>query len=186
MYKLTAASLRVLTCEFGQNRPLLLDLLDDLEVGYTIGPDPSLPFPIVLVDEQPEEPPLDFNSWPPERIWEWHRARGRSFPLRDYVKRALAVYVLGESYSYERLIRTLAEQSGLAHEDRSIDRNILEMESVAIGGHIGHSAPLVGLSRHVLGAGRAVVAKAVSLGYVPHYLVRSEGQVSYPDVPSAT
>lgn len=180
MYKLIAGTLRVLVCDFKQNKPLLLDLLDDLESGYSIGPDPGLPFPIQLVDEPELESPADFNSWPMDRIWEWHRSRGKVYPLREYVRRALAVFVLGESYSYEKLVRTLAEQSGLAHEDSSVDRNVLAMESVAIGGYIGHSAPLVGLAEHVLAAGKAAVAKAVSLGYTPHYLAVSGSEVAYP------
>ena len=180
MYKVLAGSLRVPVCEFGKNRPLLLDLLDDLELGYSIGPNPDLPFPIPLIDEEPEEPPEDFNSWPPARIWEWHRARGKTYPLREYTKRALAVYVLGDKYSYEKLVRTLAEQSGAAHEDSSIDRNVLEMESIQIGGLVSHSAPLAGLAEHVLAAGRSAVTKAASMGYAPHYLVREGSQVVYP------
>ncbi|KKW30210.1 MAG: hypothetical protein UY74_C0047G0006 [Candidatus Kaiserbacteria bacterium GW2011_GWC2_52_8b] len=89
------------------------------------------------------------------------------YDLRVYVRRALAVYILGEKYSYERLIRTLAEQSGVSHEDPTVDPNVLEMETIAIGGHISHTAPLLGLTNHVLVAGRSVVAKAVALGYAP-------------------
>ena len=118
MYKGLAGSLRVIVCDFGNNRPLLLDLLDDLELGYSIGPNPELPFPIPLVDEEPEEPPTDFSSWPPERIWEWHRARGKRYSLREYMKRARAVYVLGDVYSYEKLVRTHCKKlSGSMLED---------------------------------------------------------------------
>ena len=180
LYKLLAAELRILVCEFGQNRPLLLDLMDQLALDYTIGPNPELPFPIALVDEEATRPPAGFEEWSPERIWEYHRSRGVHYDLRVYVRRALAVYILGEKYSYERLIRTLAEQSGVSHEDPTVDPNVLEMETIAIGGHISHTAPLLGLTNHVLVAGRNVVARAVALGYAPHYFLTNEAGVDYP------
>ena len=123
-YKIVAAGLRVLVCDFGSNKPLLLDLMDELELGYTISPLQDLPFPLPMVDEFDQEPDADFSSMAPEEIWAYHRSRGKSYSLREFVARGLAVYVLGHAYSYSDLIRTLAEQSGLGHEDRAIDEKI--------------------------------------------------------------
>ena len=180
LFKLLAGTLRVLVCEFSQNRPLLLDLLDELEVEYAIGTDPTLPIPISLVDEPPPEPPPGHREWDREQVWAWHRSNGRTYSLREFVKRALAVMVGPELYSYERLVRTLAEQTGLAHEDTAVDRNVIQMESIRLGGIVSHSAPLLGLAAHVLRAGRGVVARAVSLGYEPHYLQAAGGDITYP------
>jgi hypothetical protein len=84
------------------------------------------------------------------------------------------VYFEGRAYSYSDLIRTLAEQSGLGHEDWSLDSNIPAMESFQIGGFQGHVAPLISIAKHVIQASVMVVRKAASLGYVPHYLQRSD------------
>jgi hypothetical protein len=180
LYKLLAAALRVLVCEFGQSRPLLLDLMDELGVEYRIGPDPTLPIPIPLIDEPPPELPSDYLEWDRERVFEWHLSNGRVHPLREFVKRALAVMVGNDLYSYEQLVRTLAEHTGLAHEDASIDRNVIEMESVRIGGMVGHSAPLLLLASHVLSAGKNVISKAASLGYQPHYFQGDGRDVQFP------
>jgi hypothetical protein len=180
LYKLLAGELRVLVASFKTNRPLLLDLMDEAEVEYKIRPDPELPFPIQLVDEEPEPTPEGFETWLPAKIWQYHRSRGKAYSLREFVRRALAVHILGTSYSYEQLLRALAEHSGTSHEDPNIDPNLLEMESIQIGGHVSHSAPLRGLTAHVLRAGALVIKAAVDAGYVPHYFTVDTGSVSYP------
>jgi hypothetical protein len=170
-YKIVAAGLRVLVCDFRSNKPLLLDLMDELELDYTISPRPDLPFPLPMVDELDQGSDVDFSSMMPDEIWAYHRSQGKSYSLREFVARGLAVYVLGHAYSYSELIRTLAEQSGLGHEDRTIDRNILELESLILGGYRGHTAPIRALADHVISACVNVVNKAATLGYQPHYLV---------------
>jgi plasmid stabilization system protein ParE len=181
-YKQLAAGLRVLVCAFGSNRPLLLDLMDEVGVEYMISPLPDLPFPITMVDEIDEEPTTDLSSMTPDQIWAYHRSRGKSYGLREFVLRALAVYVLGHAYSYAALIRTLAEQSGLGHEDWTVDQNMVELESFIIGGFQGHVAPLRSLAEHVLAAGIDVVNKAASMGYRPQYLLAVEGRYRLPPI----
>jgi len=175
-YKQLAAGLRVLVCEFGSNKPLLLDLMDELRVEYTISPLPDLPFPLPMVDELEQKLEADLNSMTPEEIWAYHRSRCRSYPLREFVARGMAVYVLGHAYSYADLIRTLAEQSGLSHEDWTIDKNIPELESLIIGGYSAHVAPLRVLADHVIDAAVIVVNEAVTRGYRPHYLEYGQGR----------
>jgi len=170
-YKIVAAGLRVLVCDFGSNKPLLLDLMDELELDYKISPLPDLPFPLPMVDELEQEQEVDFTLMKPEEVWAHHRSQAKSYSLREFVARGLAVYVLGHAYSYSDLIRALAEQSGLGHEDRTIDKNILELESFIIGGFHGHVAPLRALAVHVISACVSVVNKAATLKYRPHYLV---------------
>ena len=68
----------------------------------------------------------------------------------------------------------------MAHEDWTLDKNVLELESFIIGGYQGHVAPLRVLSEHVLAAGVDVVNRAASLGYRPGYLVASEGRYILP------
>jgi len=179
-YKQVAAGLRVLVCDFGSNRPLLLDLMDELGVVHSISPLPDLPFPIPMVDEIDQEPDVDMSAMTPAEVWAYHRSRGKSYPLREFVARALAVYVLGHAYSYADLIRTLAEQSGLGHEDWTIDKNVPALESFIIGGYHGHVAPLRVLSEHVLTAGVEVINCAASLGYRPHYLVAAGNRYVLP------
>lgn len=180
-YKLVAAGLRVLVCQFGANKPLLLDLMDELQLGYSISPIPDQPFPLQMVDELYQEPDVDFSSMTMEEVWAYHRSRGKSYSLREFVARGLAVYVLGHPYSYFDLIRTLAEQSGLGHEDPTIDKNMLELESFIIGDYQGHAAPLRGLADHAIAASITVVNKAATLGYRPHYLVAGrDGRYELP------
>lgn len=179
-YKQLAAGLRVLVCEFKSNRPLLLDLMDELEVTYTISPIPDLPFPIPLVDELEDANDVDLNGMTPGEVLAYHRSRHKSYPLRVFVRRAMAVFFMGHKYSYEELIRTLAEQSGLGHEDWTIDSNVPEMESYTIGGYQGHVAPLRALAKHVLSAATSVVNKAATKGYRPTYFVLNEGRYALP------
>jgi hypothetical protein len=169
-YKVLAAGLRVLVCDFGSNRPLLLDLLDAFDLKYSIGPIPDLPFPLPMVDELDLDSGTDFTAMSSEQIWAYHRSRAKSYPLREFVARGLAVFVLGRPYSYTDLIRTIAEQSGLSHEDPTVDSNILELESSVIGGYQGHVAPLLSLAEHVIAAGVIVINKAARSGYSPHFL----------------
>jgi hypothetical protein len=92
------------------------------------------------------------------------------------------VYVLGHAYSYSELVRTLAEQSGLGHEDWTVDQNMVALETIIIGGFQGHVAPLRSLSEHVLAAGIEVVNRATSMGYRPRYLISVEGRYGLPPI----
>ncbi len=155
--------------------------MDELKLSYNISPLPDLPFPLLMVDELDQELDVHFSSMAPDQIWAYHRSRGKSYSLREFVARGLAVYVLGHAYSYSDLIRALVEQSGLGHEDRTIDKNILELESFIIGGYHGHVAPLRSSADHVIAASVNVVNKAATLGYRPHYLVSGPaGQFELP------
>jgi hypothetical protein len=145
--------------------------MDELELDYEISPLPDLPFPLPMVDELEQKPGVDFSLMNPEEVWAYHRSQAKSYPLREFVTRGLAVYVSGHAYSYSDLIRALAEQSGLGHEDWTIDKNILELEAFIIGGFHGHVVPLRALAVHVISACVNVVNKAATLGYRPHYLV---------------
>ncbi len=179
-YKQVAASLRVLLCQFGSNKPLLLDLMDELQLGYSISPLPDLPFPLPMVGDLEQASDVDLTTMSPEEVWAYHRSRGQSYSLREFVDRGLAVYFMGHEYSYADLIRTLAEQSGLGHEDWSLDSNVPQMESFQIGGYGGQVAPLVSIAAHAIEASTMVVRKAASLGYVPHYFVIHDGDSFEP------
>ncbi|REJ78644.1 MAG: hypothetical protein DWQ47_04115 [Acidobacteria bacterium] len=179
-YKQIAATLRVLVCSFGKNRPLLLDLMDELDAVYFISPIPDLPFPIPLVDDSDKDDLLDLGEMSSDDIWQYYRSIAKSYSLREFVRRAEAIHFMGHSYSYQDLIRTLAEQSGLGHEDWKIDQNVPGMESFVIGGVQSHMAPLLNLCEHVLSAATNVVNFASDQGYRPHYFVLRDEYYQLP------
>lgn len=152
-YKQLAGELRVLVCEAGQNKPLLLDLMDKYGVEYDVTPIPDLPFPIQMVDEPEAAPFDDFENLNPAEIWESHRQRARPVPLREFIKRALALFIRPHKHSYEDLILAVAQQIGASHEDRTVELTLLQLEQIIIGGFSGYGPALRNAAQHSLSAG---------------------------------
>lgn len=182
-YKQLAAGLRVLVCGFRQNRPLLLDLMDELGCEYLILPYPAPIPPPPLVEDFGRSAKVDLDAMSPEERAAYDEGRTKPYSLRSHINKGLAIYFQGRAYSYADLIRTLAEQSGLGHEDWSIDPNLPEMESFWIGHLQSHIASLASIAQNVIDASVLVVQKAVTLGYTPHYLRRSsQGIYELPSI----
>jgi hypothetical protein len=102
-YKQIAGELRVLLCKWGRNKPLLLDLMDELGVKHEMESRGPLPFHLVSDGEN------------------WVAKNRRSVPLRMYVDDVVVMALRDQEYTPNRLIRTIAQQDGSAHEDYEIE-----------------------------------------------------------------
>lgn len=163
-YKQLAAELRVLVCKAGRNKPLLLDLMDEYGFVYEVHPIPDLPFPITMVGQLHEEPEVDFSAISPEEIWAHHRARAKPVRLREFIDRALAVYIRPHEFSYRDLILAVAQQIGVSHEDRTMEKALVELEQFLIGGFSGYGAPLRHCAQLVYDAGVRFMGHVASTG----------------------
>ncbi len=63
------------------------------------------------------------------------------------------MFVRPYDYSFCKLVRAIAEQSGTAHEDDSIEEGVAAMKQVIIGNDHSHIVVLVEFSDTVLNAG---------------------------------
>jgi hypothetical protein len=164
-YKQIAAELRVLVCATRQNKPLLLDLMDELGFTYDVhppGPPGPLTIPIPLVGwrDDPDHQALtrEFQQAADDKqklaaILEKEAKLRKSMPLREYTDKALAIFIKPFDYSYRDLILSVAQQCGSSHEDKDIDEPIAQMRSLVVGGVESHIAPLIGYARLVVDAG---------------------------------
>jgi len=163
-YKQIAAELRVLVCATRQNKPLLLDLMDEHEFSYDVQP-PGPPFdkqPIPLVGwrndpvQQALMAEVEEASGNEEKlaaILEKEAKLRKSMSLRDYTDNALAILMTPIDYSYCDLVLAVAQQCGSSHEDKEIEEPIAQMRSLKLGGVESHIAVLVEFARLVLDAG---------------------------------
>src|SRR3989344_4862202 len=99
-YKHIASELRVLVCDFGRNKPLLLDLMDEYRFSYDVKPQGKNPVPLI---NWQEDTLFEKNIYEPvgrllseglieeaEKILSKHR---KNIPLRQFVKNGLAVFI---------------------------------------------------------------------------------------------
>ncbi|MBI3468213.1 MAG: hypothetical protein HY000_34850 [Planctomycetes bacterium] len=169
-YKQVAAELRVLVCETKENKPLLLDLLDGFGLQYLVQSDPELPLPLQMVGDIGKTPTEDFSTLSPHEIWARYRANAKPIPLREFVNCGLAVFIRPHEFSHRDLILAVAQQIGSAHEDRSVEVPLLELEHFLIGGYSGYGASLRSVGFLVLQAGRYLICHlAENNEYRPHY-----------------
>lgn len=156
-FRLIAGQLRLLVTKPGT--PLLLSLMDELDVVYDVTIDADRPTPIQLVSDG-------------ER---WRELNRRSVPLAVYVRDALAMILRAEVYTWNRLIRDVAQQAGTAHEDPTIDRElVVEGQMITIGGIPLIFHHLRALAEHrVLPAAALVMQKGMETsGFKPKYFSR--------------
>ena len=174
----------MLVCAAGHNKPLLLDLMDELGFTYDVHP-PGPPFdrqPIPLVGwrDDPVQQALTAEvqqaSGDKQKlaaILEKEAKLRKSMPLRDYPDKALAVFMTPFDYSYRDLILAVAQQCGSSHEDKDIEEPIAQMRSLVIGGVESHVAVLIDYTRLVIDAGIKFLLYSVEKGlYRAHYLAK--------------
>jgi hypothetical protein len=166
-YKQVAAELRVLVCKFGNNKPLLLDLMDKYGFAYEVRPavppaGPPLKGPIPLVGWRDDPVQQELAK-------ELEQANGDeqklnalltrfdllrvALPLRRYVDEGLAAFIAPHEYSYNELTRAIAEQCGVAHEDEAIEEGLAAMHCFQIGNDHSHIVTLIGFADTILRAG---------------------------------
>lgn len=180
-YKQIAAELRVLVCETRQNQPLLLNLMDELGFGYEVPP-PGPPLdkrPVAMVgwrdDPVHQKLTRDLASAMGDdakmaKVSETLVDLRKPIPLREFVNRALAVYIAPHDYSYKALTLAVAQQVGSSHEDDEVDEPLVQMQNIQIGGDQIHIASLIGFSDLIIKAGSMFLGFVVqNHDYQPKY-----------------
>ena len=97
--------------------------------------------------------PLELEGLTSEEIWDVHRASGRDVPLREFIDDALAVYIRPHAFSHRELILAVAQQTGSAREDETVEVALVQLEQFLIGGFSGYAGPMSGAAEHALRAG---------------------------------
>lgn len=82
--------------------------------------------------------------------------------LREVVKRNEAVFIRGKSITHERLIKSVAEQLGGAHESEDIDHELLNLAQVRIGNAESYVGILTTIADLALEIGERVLTAAES------------------------
>jgi hypothetical protein len=179
-YKQMATELRVLVCKTRTNQPLLLDLMDRYGFSYEVQP-PGPPLdkqPITLVDDLAPEKLAESGKESAnlgdeatlKKQLDKQIALRRPLPFREYVDRALAVFIRPHAYSYRELTLAIAQQLGSSHEDSEVDESIVQLANMYIGGHAGHVAPLMGFANRVITVGSKFLEFLhLEHGYKPQY-----------------
>lgn len=158
-FKQISAELRVLVCEAGRNKPLLLNCMDDLGFSYAVPPPRKRP--IIMVGELFRE-----NS-------SIQAAVAGPIPLRDFVNKAHAVIVGDREYSYGDLTSAVSQQLGSSHEDEAVDESIFHLQNFGISGRAGHIAPIIQLAKIVNDCGaRFIGFLHEKHNYEPRYFKR--------------
>jgi hypothetical protein len=166
-YKQVAGELRVLVCKSKSNKPLLLDLMDEYGFDYLVqraappaGPPLKGPIPLVGWRDDPVQQELAKEleqAQGDERRLNALLTRLQSLevalPLRRYVDEGLAAFIAPYEYSYNQLTRVIAEQSGSAHEDETMEEGLAAMHHVRIGNDHSHIVTLIGFADTILCAG---------------------------------
>jgi hypothetical protein len=171
-YRQMSVELRVLVCRTRTNEPLLLNLMTEYGVEYSIFPEPDLPFPIPMIGDFDEA--RDVMTMAPEdqdALLARQIAAKKPVALVDFVERALAMFIRSHEVSYRDLILALADQEG-AHQDLHADARIEAARHVVIGGqHTAEIASLISLASHVVAAGVDVIRAAAKRdGYRPKFV----------------
>jgi hypothetical protein len=96
--------------------------------------------------------------------------------LREYTDKALATFIKPYDYSFNELVRSIAQQCGSSHEDESIDEPIAQMRSLVLNGVESHVAVMVEYAGRVLDAGAKFILYSVEKGlYQARYFARKTG-----------
>jgi hypothetical protein len=181
-YKQVAAELRVLVCKFRNNKPLLLDLMDEYGFNYEVrpaappaGPPLKGPIPLVGWRDDPAQQALAKEleqALGDEQKLNASLARQQSLrvalPLRRFVDEGLAAFIAPYEYSYNQLTRAIAEQCGVAHEDEAIEEGLAAMRNFRIGNDHSHIHTLIRFADTILHAGlKFLVFMVATHGYQP-------------------
>jgi hypothetical protein len=85
-----------------------------------------------------------------------------SYPLDEFLDKALAVFIARDEYSYRELIVSVAQQIGSSHEDLVVDEGIYKLSRTEIGGQLAYAAPIIGIGSKCFDAGMELVAHVVN------------------------
>jgi hypothetical protein len=166
-YKQVAGELRVLVCKFGNNKPLLLDLMDEYGFDYKVQPaappaGPPLKGPIPLVGWRDDPVQQELAKEIEQALGDEQKLNALltrqesltvALPLRQYVDEGLAAFIAPYEYSYNQLTRAIAEQCGVAHEDEAIEEGLAAMHDFRIGNDHSHIVTLISFADSILRAG---------------------------------
>src|SRR5215813_7354210 len=159
--KRVATELRVLVCKASRTEGLLWRLLNLLGVDDGV----HVHVPGNVKPDHPLARGLSICVAPIQRptpALEKHR-RIEIHSLRQLIEEAEAIWVLGmKSYTYEKLIRVVAEQPGSAHEDPGVEPGLSAAESVLISGTEAYAPALVIAAHLTLEVGERLIEAAVA------------------------
>lgn len=177
-YKQVAGELRVLVCGSRQNKPLLLDLMDQYGFRYEVqrpappaGPPLKGPIPLVGWRDDPVQQELAKEMEQALALGDEEKLKAVltrqeslnvPLPLRRFVNEGLAAYVDPYEYSYNELTRAIAEQAGVAHEDDAIEEGLAKMRNFRIGNDQSHISILISFADTILRAGLEFLAFMVA------------------------
>lgn len=118
------AELRVLVCEASRTEGLLWRLVDELQVSDEV----HIHFAGNLNQDHRLAKGIEFFHVHIHRAGLGDpRLIPVNYSLRKIIKGSEAVFVLGKSYTHEKLIRALAEQMGAAHEDDGVELQLVKL-----------------------------------------------------------
>jgi hypothetical protein len=136
-FKQIAAELRVLVAD--RKRPILLSRMEHYGFAYEVQPHKAPPLnsmPIAMkgdIRSAPSiyEPDEKIDDDLLKRAMDEQAAKVHAIPLRQFVKRGLAVYSRPHEYSYQDLVLELAQRLGSSHEDITFDEQITVLTPIS-------------------------------------------------------
>jgi len=187
-FKQIAAELRILVCGTRQNKPLLLDLMDEYNFIYEVQPPglqeggpPLKPQPMSMVGsrddpilkELSEELSESLKSGDEEKISNIEKKLAdlsKPVPFREWVNKGLALYIKPHEYSHRELTLAIAQQFGSSHEDDSVEEPLVRLRQIIIGGDTGDIVSMIVFAEYVIHVGIMFIEYLVErLGYEPKY-----------------
>lgn len=171
-YKQVASELRVLVGDHNPKRRLLIHLMKKYDYEYLVHPsnEPLDYLPIQLKSKYKSKKQMEIDKKYEnacsevefdEMIEELRKLRF-SYPLDEYLEKALAVFIAPDEYSYRELIVAVAQQIGSSHEDLAVDEGIYKLSQIEIGGQIAYTAPIIGIARTCFAAGMEFITHTVN------------------------
>ena len=125
-----AAELRVLACKSSGTEGLLWRVLDELKMNDNV----HVHLPGNVNRDHPLAQKLQFSFAVIARAGQGDpRLPPRQWSLRRIIKEFDALLVTGEGYTHEKLIRSVAEQMGSAHEDDGVAPHLVELTRIIFG-----------------------------------------------------
>jgi hypothetical protein len=160
--KVIAGILRVLVCISSGTEGLLWRLIEEIDVSDKIRLHVSGP----LKRDHPLARGLRLSVIPlyrPDAYLEKHLP-SQTWSVRYVIKSLPAVHALGNSYTHEQIIKMVAEQSGLAHEDDGVSPALATMEEIMFNSQASYFPVLRIIAEITLQLGERVIREAERLG----------------------
>ncbi len=129
--KVLSAELRTLVCLSSGTEGLLWRLVDKLKIDDRI----FLHVPGDMIEDHPLAQGLQFFFVPIMRGGEGDpRLIPYLYSLREVIKQRQAIFVGGNPFTHEYLIKAVAQQMGTAHEDDGLEQMLIDLGSVSVDG----------------------------------------------------